>query len=132
MKAIALMAAMFMCVVPNLKANAACIPHGVPESAVSGRTYVLESSLNLKNPIYLTFGESTDLTAGYGSAVDGHPGGEYHYRGNCHGELIVTFTSYFGSNPEPKEVLHLRPTDSEYFHLQSVYDTEAVFKIVID
>ncbi|MCB9027131.1 MAG: hypothetical protein H6625_12480 [Bdellovibrionaceae bacterium] len=132
MKALLLITTLFMYMAPSLKANAACIPHGVAESEVSGRTYVLENSPNPEYPIYLTFGDSSDLTAGYGSALDGHPGGEYHYRGNCHGEIIVTFTSYFGSNPEPKEVLHLRPTDSEYFLLRSVYDVETVFKIVID
>lgn len=113
-----------------LEANAACIPHDVAESAVANRTYALESSLYTKNTVYLTFGDTKDLEAGYGSIVDGHPGGVYNFQGNCHGEVIVTFTSYFGSNPEPKEVLHLRPTGPDYFQLKSVDDQSKTFKFV--
>lgn len=132
MKTLTLITTLFISITSLQKANAACIPHGVAESAVSYRTYVLENSRNEEYPVYLTFGDTRTLNAGYGSALDGHPGGEYHYRGNCHGEVIVTFTSYLEANSEPKIILHLRPNNSEYFYLRSVDDNGVVFKIVID
>jgi hypothetical protein len=116
--------------VSTLEANSACIPHSVAEGAVEGRTYALKNSQNSKYPKYLTFGNSSDLKASYGSALDGHPGGEYHYRGNCHAEVIVTFTPAFGPNPAPIEVFRLRPLDHEYFQLRS--ENSDIFNIVTD
>ncbi|MNJ96840.1 hypothetical protein D3C87_145730 [compost metagenome] len=125
-----LLSTILFATVLNLEANAACIPHEVAESAVAGRTYVLTDSSNPKNAVYLKFGSSRELKAAYGRVSDGRPVGKYHFHGNCHGDVIVTFTSYFGSNPEPEEVLHLSPTDHEYFQLQTEDGT--VFTIVTD
>ncbi|MCB0420965.1 MAG: hypothetical protein KDD61_08210 [Bdellovibrionales bacterium] len=113
-------------------ANAACIPHGVAESIVSGRTYILENSPNPIHPVRLIFGDTIQKRVFYGSPLDGQPSGEYHFRGNCHGEIIITFTSYFDPNHRAQEVLHLRPKGSEYFFLQSGYDRLETYKIVVD
>ncbi len=114
----------------SLNSNAACIPHEIAESAVSGRTYKLQNYLEPDYPVYLTFSDSKDLAAVYGSVLDGHPGGKFHYQGNCHGHIIVTFTSDIQPDSKPVEVLHLWPVDSEYFHLRSISDKVTLFKIV--
>jgi hypothetical protein len=116
----------------NLKANAACIPPDVAESAVSGRTYILKNNPDLNHPIYLKFGDTRTLNASYGSALDGHPGGTYHFRGNCHGHIIVSFISELDPREEPVEVLYLKPTSLEYFELISMNDNETIFSIVTD
>lgn len=132
MKAVILTATLSMLTALNLNANAACTPPNVAEAAVSGRTYILKNSPHPEAPVYLTFGSSTELLAGYGSALDGHPGGTYHYQGNCHGHIIVTFTSGLQPDSKPIEVLHLKPTNAQYFHLRSVNDSDTLFSIVVD
>ena len=132
MKALLISLTLLISNLASFTAHAGCTPPAVAVSAVAGRTYELQNSPNPEYPIHLTFGSTRELTAGYGSAVDGHPGGDYHFRGNCHGEVIVTFTSHFEANPKPKIVLQLRPQDPEYFYLKSVNDSNTVFKIVID
>ena len=132
MKATLLITTFLMLTLSNLTTNAACLPPELAEMAVAGRTYLLEKSQNSEFPTYLTFGNTTDRNASYGSALDGHPGGEFHFRGNCHGEVIVTFTSDFGSNQKAQKILHLRPTDVRYFNLQSVDDSGKVFRFLID
>lgn len=132
MKILALVTALLIPLTALQETKAACIPHGVAESAVSGRKYVLEKSPTPETPTYLTFGDTSTLTASFGSALDGKPAGDYHYRGNCHGEVIVTFTSHLGTNPQPKELFHLRPSDRDYFTLKSANGDDVVFKIVVD
>lgn len=116
----------------GINSNAACIPHEIAESVVSGRTYKLQNNLEPEYPVYLTFSNRKELAASYGSALDGHPGGKFHYRGNCQGHIILTFTSDIQSDSKPVEVLHLWPVDNEYFQLRSSNDKVTLFNIVLN
>lgn len=117
---IALMLSILATLVSALKANAACIPPQFAVSAVAGRTYVFKDSPNSQYQEYITFSSANDLKATFRNTLDGQPMGQYHFHGNCHGEVILTSTSDFELSPASEEVFRLRPMDSEYFQLRSV------------
>lgn len=81
------------------------------ETSVENKSYSLRN--HKKFPTYLRFGQKHAVS--YGSALAGHPGGKFYYKGLCSGQVQVLFKQTLGPEADTTtEVLRLSPVDVNY------------------